>query len=104
MTPMLLLMLLASTLAHARPIVIHPDQASTFLRNGTTFLRNGTTVSHNPLPEESARAANDIVRIFIKKVGSSCATVTPGYNEECCARKVAENTFDSWCAKNSAKT
>ena len=80
MTPMLLLMLLASTLAHARPIVIHPDQASIVLRNGTT------------------------VRIFIKKVGSSCATVTPGYNEECCARKVAENTFDSWCAKNSAKT
>ena len=33
-------------------------------------------------------------------MGASCATVTPGMNEACCATKAAENTADAWCDEN----
>lgn len=33
-------------------------------------------------------------------VGGSCSTVTPGDNEACCERKVAENELDTWCEEN----
>lgn len=33
-------------------------------------------------------------------VGTTCATVTPGENEACCATKAAANEEDEWCTAN----
>ena len=30
-------------------------------------------------------------------VGASCATVSPGFNKQCCETKIAQNVEDEWC-------
>jgi hypothetical protein len=61
---------------------------------GFTIAENSNTASDSPVPTLYTTNSEDSVSPTI--VGASCATVSPGYQEECCINK----GYSGWDAKN----